>query len=532
MGRRATLTLAVLVLAAVGLLPLAGMLGRSLVVEGRLSLASYEGLLASGRQWTLVRHSFALAAWTTILATAAGLPLGILLGRTDLPLRHVFVLLFSIPLAAPPYVTAVSWLAILGRQGLLATSLGPAVAGWTATQFFGLPGCALVLVATFLPIPMLLAMVHSRTVNPRLEEAGRLVTGWTEVLRRITVPLILPGVLLAATLVFLLSLGEFGVPMYLRYDVFPVESFTQFSAFLNFGAATAAAAPLAVVTFVLLGLEWGLLRREIRHIQPRPEGEAPPQIALGKARRPVFCAVTALGVLLVVLPFAALFIQSASPGVYLEALTRAADSLLRSLTYAALGASLLVLLGGLLGYLIHTRALPFWRGADLMTLLLFAMPGSVLGIGLVSLWNRPGTSFIYATPVIILLGYLAQYTALTSRITVGALAQIPAAMEEAAQVAGAGWWRRMVWIVAPLARQGLMAAWLVAFIFCLRDLGISMLVYPPGRDTLPVRTFTLMANSPAHLIAALCVILIAATLVPLGLLGMIWKRSGGFRGSA
>ena len=148
------------------------------------------------------------------------------------------------------------------------------------------------------------------------------------------------------------------------------------------------------------------------------------------------------------------------------------------------------------------------------------MPGTVLGIGMVSMWNHPLTNWVYATPAIILVGYLAQYTALTSRITGTALAQIPLSMEEAAQMAGAGWLRRQVSILVPLARRGLAAAWLVAYIFCLRDLGISMLVYPPGRDTFPVRTFTLMANSPAELISALCVILTVAAILPLGLLAV------------
>ncbi|MGH8532159.1 MAG: phosphonate ABC transporter permease, partial [Gammaproteobacteria bacterium] len=59
----------------------------------------------------------------------------------------------------------------------------------------------------------------------------------------------------------------------------------------------------------------------------------------------------------------------------------------------------------------------------------------------------------------------------------------------------------------------------------LRDTGIAMLVYPPGHDTLPVRIFTLMANSPEGLVAALCVLMMAATFLPLAPLGLIMKRS-------
>jgi len=158
---------------------------------------------------------------------------------------------------------------------------------------------------------------------------------------------------------------------------------------------------------------------------------------------------------------------------------------------------------------------------DSLTILLLALPSTVIGIGLISLWNTSWTNFIYSTPMIIILGYLAKYTALTSRISVTQLAQIPSSMEEAAQVAGAGWFRRMAFIVAPLARRGLLTGWLVGYIFSLRDTGITMLVYPAGHETLPVRIFTLMANGSPQLIAALCMVMITATLLPAGILWMI-----------
>jgi len=80
------------------------------------------------------------------------------------------------------------------------------------------------------------------------------------------------------------------------------------------------------------------------------------------------------------------------------------------------------------------------------------------------------------------------------------------------------------YVVAPLARRGLIAAWLIAYIFCLRDIGISMVVYPPGSDTLPVRILTLMANGAPSLIAALCIILILVTLLPLGAASLLLTR--------
>jgi len=228
------------------------------------------------------------------------------------------------------------------------------------------------------------------------------------------------------------------------------------------------------------------------------------------------------GLVLVVAPILVLLIQSA--GAYEEAMQRAAGSLQRSVVYAAAGATLLAMLGFLTGYLVQTKAARYWRAVDTLTLFLFALPGAVIGIGLIKLWNTPLTNAVYATPLIILLGYLAKYTALTSRITVAQLAQISPSMEEAAQIAGAGWFRRMATIVAPLAGRGLLAGWLVGYLFALRDTDITMLVYPPSGDTLPVRIFTLMANGSPSLIAALCVIMIIATLLPAGLMSLVLMR--------
>jgi iron(III) transport system permease protein len=232
---------------------------------------------------------------------------------------------------------------------------------------------------------------------------------------------------------------------------------------------------------------------------------------------------------MVVLPLGGLVLQSASASAYWQAWQRASDSLIRSLLFAAIGATALSVLGFLVGYLIQTRATRAWRAVDALTVLLFALPSTVIGMGLIASWNHPLTNIVYATPLIIILGYIAQYTALTSRITATTLATIPPSMEEAAQIAGAGWLRRVIHIVAPLSARGIVAGWLVAYIFCLRDTGITMMVYPPGSDTLPVRIFTLMANGSASLVAASCVMMILATLAPVAALAFVGKRSRGIR---
>jgi ABC-type sulfate transport system permease component len=159
----------------------------------------------------------------------------------------------------------------------------------------------------------------------------------------------------------------------------------------------------------------------------------------------------------VALPIAVLIVQSASLSAFADAFSRASDSILRSVVFAAIGTTLLTLLGFFSGYLIHNRTLPLWRSIDASALFLFTLPGTVIGIGLISLWNRPITKAIYASPAIIILGYLAQYAVLPARMTAAILQRIPPSLEQAAQLCGASWFMTLRYIVAPLAKRGLIA---------------------------------------------------------------------------
>jgi iron(III) transport system permease protein len=516
MEKRLTLTAAALALVAIGLLPVLAMIVNTFYVANGFSLEAYETLLASGKQLApLMRHSLLLSTLVALLATAVGTPLGVLLGRTDLPLRGVFVMLLALPLLLPPYVVAVAWATALYSTGWIGRWFSPATSQILSSTFFGFYGCIGALFTAFMPVVMLLTIAYGEMANPRLEQAGLLTSRWPYVLWRITLPLIAPAILFAAILVFLLTLGEVGVPTFLRYPVYTVEILTQFAAFYDFSAATAAAVPLLFITAAILALEIRFVPTPALELGATRTEESSLPIKLGPWRFPLFGLVTAWTLITVALPVAALIAQAAAPGALVEALSRASDSIYRSAAFATVGATALTILGFLCGYLIHHRALPLWRALDALTLFLFILPGTVIGVGLISLWNRPMTNAVYATPAIIILGLLAQYVVLPTRMTAAVLRRIPPSMEQAAALCGASWFMTLRYIVAPLAKRGLIAAWIIAYVFCLRDLGITMAVYPPGLDTLPVRILTLMANGAPSLISALCVILMMITLAPI-----------------
>jgi iron(III) transport system permease protein len=497
------------------------MLAASVRVDGAFSAKNYLEVFGNIRTWVLFRNSVVLAGLTTAVAGIIGLTLGSLIAKTDLPLRKTLAIVFSLPLLFPPYVLAIGWFEVLGRGGLLAKWVGAPWGEMTSRWLFGLPGAVLVLGSAFLPVVLLLTITYLRGVDPSLEEAGRLSSGWAAVLKGITIPLITPGILLSLVLVFLLSIGEFGAPAFLRLSVFPVASFTQSSAFYNFGAATAAAVPLIVV--VLAGLL--IAQRVIQNKQYSfrwAVHQNLTRIPLGRNTPLVLLAVILVAVALVGLPLSGVVWRGASVAALSDAIQRAGDSALRSIIYAAITASVLCVLGFFLAYATHRRALAGWWWLDALTLFLFTVPGTVIGIGLITLWNRPSTNWIYSTPAILIFGLVAQYIALGTRAILAGFSQLPPSLEEAAELTGARWFRRLFVILLPLLRPATLTAWAGAFIFCLRDLSLPLLLAPPGGDTLTARTMTLMANGSPELVAALSVLSIVLAVLPFGLLGVAW----------
>jgi iron(III) transport system permease protein len=120
----------------------------------------------------------------------------------------------------------------------------------------------------------------------------------------------------------------------------------------------------------------------------------------------------------------------------------------------------------------------------------------------------------------ILLAYLARLVPVAALALAASVRLVPVSQEEAAAVSGAGWLRTMTHIVFPQIRLGLAAAWIVAFILAFGELGATILVAPPGEATLPIRIYTIIANTPSSHVAALALLQTAVIFLPLALLGL------------
>jgi iron(III) transport system permease protein len=200
----------------------------------------------------------------------------------------------------------------------------------------------------------------------------------------------------------------------------------------------------------------------------------------------------------------------------------AKGELLNSFAVSALAATLFVLLTVPLSYQ-SSRLAPRRRARLSLLYFLPAMfPGVLIGIGLVALWNRPGLfSIIYGTSVIVIFAYAARFLPFVEKLYEEGLSQLETNFEEAAAVVGSTWFQTQRRIVLPLLRSYVLAAWLLAFALCLGEVDASILVCPPGKTTVALKIFGLYHYGFDETLAALCLILAVAALVPAAVLALV-----------
>ncbi|RLC24184.1 MAG: hypothetical protein DRH21_05910, partial [Deltaproteobacteria bacterium] len=140
---------------------------------------------------------------------------------------------------------------------------------------------------------------------------------------------------------------------------------------------------------------------------------------------------------------------------------------------------------------------------EFASLIPFAIPATVLGIGMIKVCNRQITDVIYGSSLIIVFGYVAHFIPFTSRVTSSAFNQLNPRLEEMASLITANWFKIIGKIVLPLMKPGLLAAFFIGFILSIGELGTTLLIMPPGKTTLPVKIYNLMHYGAEQMVAAL-----------------------------
>jgi iron(III) transport system permease protein len=482
---------------------------------------TYSALLLDARQRQLLVNTAILGTGTAVLATTIGSALGFTLARTSLPRKGLVRLALTTPVLLPPYIVGLAWTYLGSGNGRLAGVIGAdVISGWT----YSLSAAIVVLGLVFYPIAMLATEAALRRVDGRLEEAALVIASPARVFRRITLPLAAPAAVAAALMIFVLAISEFSVPGLLQVRVYTTEVFTAFAALYDFQRAILLTVPLLLLclTIAAVAAFMGQPLLVTRH------SSGVRSVLFDEWKGPAVVGATVVLFASLLLPLAVLTGEARAARSVSGVLAGSAEAIVNSLRLAITGATGVVIVALCLGY-ARARAGGRVGGAtDVLFVIVFAIPSTVVGVALIGLWNREGPfGLLYGTDAMVLMGYLARFVPVAALALAVSTRYVPVSQEEAASVSGARWPRTVWRIVLPQIRMGVVAAWVIAFVLAFGEVGVSILVAPPGEATLPIRVYTLIANTPSSNVAAMALFQAAIIFAPLAALALAMSHREG-----
>lgn len=468
------------------------------------SLRAFESVLASERQWGLLLNSLLVAGGVALVATAVGVPHGLILDYVRLRGRALWLSLTIVPLILPPYIIAVAYVDLFGTSGIVAQLMTTMLGGTSPVgNPYNLAGVILVMAFMYYPIVVLGVVAGLRRIDGGLIEAARVCVGEWRIVAGLLLPLLGPYVVVCAVFVFLLSLLNFTVPSLLQVGIYPVEIYVQFNVSYDAGAAAAQALPLVGIGGMALLVAGCMFRRLPIKNEAELRAITPPVIGKSVGALAIFSGVVIL--LSVVMPIGVIAFRSLPLDTYAEAWQTGKEELFTSVATAFVGATVMTIIAVVMAHAIHTGG--WGRNVGRLSFLPFLLSGPVIAIALINLWNRPGPAgWVYDSVAIVILAYMARFFAFVYLGAAVAVSRASGPMEEAAVMSGVGPWQRLVGIVLPYRAPFFVGLWCFAFIYCFGEVGATVLVCPPGYTTLPVRLHSLLHYGPTNLTSALSLV--------------------------
>ncbi|GAA1055411.1 ABC transporter permease [Agromyces luteolus] len=481
--------------------------------------------------WAVLGSTAAFVGGSTVLSLLMAFGLAWVTVRTDAPFRRVISLLVIVPFIVPPIVKAQAYLLMLSPESGVLNQLIHLVPGMADVTIdpYSFPTMIVIQSLTNVTFPFLMIVPILTGMDGSLEESAR-VSGasWGQTLRRVTLPMLWPGLLGVTVLTFILGLGSLEVPLLFGQEsgksIFALKLWTLISAgageLPQYGLAAAWGCVFLVITTIAFVIYLRATRDAERRASISGKGFRPTTMKLGGWRVPVLLAVFVFTMLTAVLPLFALLWSAITP----YPLAFSLDALRTQTQFGAFGevladgefwASLgrtLVIAGGsatiacgaatVLAYgIARARATGWTRSMDLFASSSVAIPAVIAGFAMF-------LTFMVINPVIPLVGTIAALAiAYSYRVSIAyragfsATLQIRKELEEAALISGASRLEGFRRIVAPLLAPTVFAVWIQMFILGTNEFTLPAFLATPESRPLSVYMYAMINPRSAQLYA-------------------------------
>ena len=509
-------------------------------VPGEFTFFYWQRLLASDLSWSLLvqplLNSLMIGFGVSVCAITLGSVLAWLMVRSDLPFKPFFSLAVIIPYMIPSWVKSQAWLSMFktprigGAPGFavsILSSLGMTNFDWLEPIAYGPVAVILVLSLHYYAYTYLLVSGALNSINSELEEMGE-IQGASKslILRKITLPLVMPAMLSGVILTFSKAIGTFGVINYLGSPV----SFRTLSSELysnNKSQNTQTAFAMAILMIAIASLSVFINQKLIgsrkSYATIGGKGGRSTPIGLNKWKPIITAILFVFFVIAIIMPVVILIIESfmlkegtysldnftlyywigegnpnimeGVPGIFKN--DKFINSLVNSCKLTIVNGVFGTLFGQILGYICaRGRGKLHGQLVEQLVFIPYLIPSVAFGGIYLSMFSQDQTIFgvtlipaLYGTFALLTLASVVKHLPFASRAGTSNMLQISNELEEAATIEGAGFFKRLVKIVLPLSKGGFISGFLLIFVSIMKELDLIILLMTPSTSTLPYLAF-------------------------------------------
>ena len=507
--------------------------------------------MANAVLWGPLKNSFVCGFFTVLVSVPLGSVLAWLMIRTDIPGKKVLGLLVTVPYMIPSWTKALAWLAMFrnstsGANGFLA-GMGIPIPDWLA---YGPIAIVLCMSMHYYAFSYIMVSGALRSINSELEEMGEIQgASKAQILRHITLPLILPSVLSATVMTISKSIGTYGVPANLGNRIGYYTLATKMRNFIDQGPQAvgyAMSIVLVLLAAVIIFSNQRIVGVRKSYATVSGKGGRATLMPLGKAKKPLMAFLMVFLFLALVVPFFVLIMETfqitTGAGYGLDNLTlyngivksgqiakytnyegifrnpKFFSALWNTIRLTLIGSIITAICGQFLGY-ISSRGRGKWYGdlTEQMVFVPYLMSGIAFSTMYFSMFSRPHFGglmpSLYGTFTLIVLTSVVKHFPFASKSGTANMLSISVELEEAADIAGASFWKRMSSIIVPLAKNGFISGFMLTFISIAKELDLVIIMMTPSTQTMSYLAFTYSQEGYNQMSDAVSVCVLAFILV-------------------
>ncbi len=496
-------------------------------ILSNLTLANFSQFSTSTLYRSAFFNTLTVGLFCVLFTCLIGIPMAYFVAKTETPLKTFFLTLGTLPLILPPFVGAYSWVLLFGRQGVVNYFLNTAF-GITLPDIYGAPGVIIAITMSTYPFMFLLTYGALISADPYIEESAEIMgaSRW-RVIRTVTLPLVIPSIVAGALIVFMRSVGNFGVPAILggNFYVLPTLIHFQVTGFFNLNAAGAIAmVNVVLVAFAILLSQYVTAKRSYVTITSTTQAARISSSKVLKWVGMIFC----LGVIFFsLLPHLTVVFTSFTEGWagsrypskfsfqnYRRIIEIALTPIKNSLFLATTATLIASVIGTLLSYINVRKNLRARWILDLTVMLPFILPGIVVGVAILVGFSS-GLLILSGTWMILVVGFFIRRMPYIFRSTTASLSQIDVAVEEASSITGAPWLTTFRKITLPLMAPGILAGAVISFATLMGELSTTVILYSAHWKTITVTIVEYLFSAtigPAYALGTILIVLVLAAI--------------------